>query len=69
MVEPGLGVIVWHYCVFVCTVTSRKVTCGCTVGTFTTLGKCGLSLSLGLCPMETHSSNQEMKKGVVNPLR
>ena len=28
---------------------------------FTTLGECGLSLSLGLRPMKTHSSNQEMK--------
>ena len=28
---------------------------------FTTLSECGLSLLLGLCPMETHSSNQEMK--------
>ena len=35
--------------------------CGCTVWSFTTLGECGLSLSLGLRPMKTHSSNQEMK--------
>ena len=34
----------------------------CTVGTFTTLGECGLSLSLGLRLMKTHSSNQEMKR-------
>ena len=46
---------------FMCTVTSRRVGCGCTVGTFTTLGECGLSLSLGLRPMKTHSSYQEMK--------
>ena len=46
---------------FMCTVTSRRVGCGCMVGTFTTLGECGLSLSLGLRPMKTHSSNQEMK--------
>ena len=46
---------------FVCTVTSRQVGCGCTVRSFTTLGECGLSLSLGLRPMETHSSIQEMK--------
>ena len=46
---------------FVCTVTSRCVGCGCTVRSFTTLGECGLSLSLGLRPMKTHSSNQEMK--------
>ena len=47
--------------VFVCTVTSRRVGCGCTVWSFTTLGECGLSLSLGLSPMKTHSLNQEMK--------
>ena len=46
---------------FVCTVTSRRVGCGCTVRSFTTLGECGLSLSLGLRPMKTHSSIQEMK--------
>ena len=51
---PGLGVTVWHYCVCV-------HECGCTVQSFTTLGECGLSLSLGLRPMKTHSSNQEMK--------
>ena len=44
--------------VFVCTVTSRRVMCGCTVRSFTTLGECGLSLSLGLRPMKTHSSIQ-----------
>ena len=43
---------------FVCTVTSRRVGCGCTVRPFTTLGECGLSLSLGLRPMKTHSSIQ-----------
>ena len=46
---------------FVCTVTSRRVGCGCTVWSFTTLGECGLSLSLGLRPMKTHSSIQEME--------
>ena len=46
---------------FVCTVTSRRVGCGCTTWSFTTLGECGLSLSLGLNPMKTHSSNQEIK--------
>ena len=46
---------------FVCTVTSLRVGCGCTVRSFTTLGECGLSLSLGLRPMKTHSSIQEMK--------
>ena len=45
---------------FVCTVTSRRVGCGCTARSFTILGECGLSLSLGLRPMKTHSSNQEM---------
>ena len=46
---------------FMCTVTSRRVECGCTVRSFTTLSECGLSLSLGLRPMKTHSSIQEMK--------
>ena len=46
---------------FVCTVTSRRVGYGCTTRSFTTLGECGLSLSLGLHPMKTHSSIQEMK--------
>ena len=45
-----------------CTVTSRRVGCGCMVWPFTTLGECELSLSLGLRPMKTHSSNQEMKR-------
>ena len=31
---------------FVRAVTSRRVRCGCTVRTFTTLGECGLSVSL-----------------------
>ena len=52
---PQYGIIA-----FVCTVTSRRVGCGCTVRSFTTLGECGLSLSLELRPMKTHSSNQEM---------
>ena len=43
---------------FACTVTSRRVRCGCTVRSFTTLGECGSSLSLGLRPMKTHSSIQ-----------
>ena len=43
------------------TVTSRRVGCGCTVGTFTTLGECELSLSLGLRLMKTQSSKEEMK--------
>ena len=45
---------------FVCIVTLRRVGCGCTVQSFTTLGECGLSLSLGLRPMKTHSLIQEM---------
>ena len=44
-----------------CTVTPRRVEYECTVGTFTTHGECGLSLSLGLRPMKTHSSNQKIK--------
>ena len=43
---------------FACTVTSRRVGWGCMVLSFTTLGECGLSLSLGLRPMKTHSSIQ-----------
>ena len=43
---------------FACMVTAHRVGCGCTVGSFTTLGECGLSLSLGLRPMKTHSSIQ-----------
>ena len=46
---------------FACMVTSRRVGCGCTVWSFTTLSECGLNLSLGLRPMKTHSSIQEMK--------
>ena len=46
---------------FMCTVTLRRVGCGCTVWSLTTLGEYGLSLSLGLRLMKTHSSNQEMK--------
>ena len=48
--------------VFMCTVTSRRVGCGCMVWSFSTLGECGLSVSLGLRPMKTHSSDQEMKR-------
>ena len=43
---------------FACTVTLRRVGSGCTVRFFTTLGESGLSLSLGLRPMKTHSSIQ-----------
>ena len=43
---------------FMCTVISRRVGCRCTVWSFTTLGECGLSLSLGLRSMKTHSSIQ-----------
>ena len=46
---------------FVCTVTSHRVRCACTVQSFTTLGERGLSLSLGLRPMKTHSLIHEMK--------
>ena len=45
---------------FMCTVTSHRVGCGCTVWSFTTLGECELSLSLRLRPMKTLSSIQEM---------
>ena len=45
-----------HYDIiaFVCMITSRRVRCGCTIRSFTTLGEYGLSLSLGLRPMKTH---------------
>ena len=43
---------------FICMVTLRRVGCGCTVRSFTTLGEYGLSLYLGLPPMKTHSSIQ-----------
>ena len=49
---------------FMCTVTLGRVGCGCTVWSFTTLGECGLSLSLGLRPMKTHSLNKEMKSNL-----
>ena len=52
---PRYGIIT-----FVCMITSRRVGCGCTVRSFTTLGECGLSLSLGIRPMKTHSSNHKM---------
>ena len=61
MVDPGNGLSRYGIVAFMCTVTTRLVGCGCTAWSFTTLGECGLSLSLGLCPMNTHSSNQEMK--------
>ena len=39
---------------FVWTVTSRRVGCGCMVRSFTTLGECGLSFSLGLRPIKNN---------------
>ena len=44
-----------------CTVTLCRVGCGCTVWLFTTLGECGLSLSLGLRAIKTHSANYKMR--------
>ena len=44
---------------FVCTVTSRRVECGCMVRSFTTLGECVLSLSIECVG--------QSKKGAVNP--
>ena len=61
MVDPEIGCHSMAFITFVCMVTSCRVGCGCTVRSFTTLGECGLSLSLRLRPMKTHSSNQEMK--------
>ena len=58
MVDPRGGS---HRVGCACTVTSRRVECRCTVWLFTTMGGFGLSLSLGLRPMKTHSSNQDMR--------
>ena len=58
---PKIRVSQYGIIAFMCTVTSRRVGCGCTIWTFTTLGECGLSFSLGLRLMKTNSSNQEMK--------
>ena len=56
---PGLGIAVWNYCVRVHgKIMSSRM--GCTVWSFTAFGECGLSLSLGLRPVKTHSLNQEM---------
>ena len=61
MVDPrDWGVTVWHHCVHVHGNIASSG-CGCMVWSFTTLGECGLGLSLGLHPLKTHSSNQEMK--------
>ena len=62
IVDPGNGLSQYGIIAFMCTVTSRRVGRGCTVWSFTTLGECGLSLSLGLHPMKTHISNREMKR-------
>ena len=59
--DPKNGLSQYGIIAFMCTITSRRVERGCTTWSFTTLGECGLSLSLGLRLMKTHSSNQEMK--------
>ena len=46
------GVSQYGIVVLVCTVTSRRVGCGCTVLTFTTLGECGLRVSSGTTSSE-----------------
>ena len=56
--EPRDWVSQYGIITFACTVTSRRVGCGYTVWSCSTLGECGLSLSLGLRPMKTHSSIQ-----------
>ena len=61
IVDPGNGLSQYGIIVFMCTVASRRVGRGCTVWSFTTFGECGLSLSLGLRPMKTHCTDQEMK--------
>ena len=53
MVDLGIGVSQYGIIEFMCTVTSRRVGCGCTIWSFTTLGECGLGLSLGLRPMKS----------------
>ena len=45
----------YGFIAFVCTLTSSRVGCGCTIRLFTILGECGLSLFLGLRPMKTHN--------------
>ena len=62
MVDPENGLSQCGIIAFMGTVTSRRVGCGCTVWSFATLGECGLSLSLRLRLMKTHSSNQETKR-------
>ena len=59
---PRVWVSQYDIIAFLCTVTSRRIGGGCTVWSFTTLGECGLSLSLGLRPIKTHSSNQKTKR-------
>ena len=59
---PGIGVSQFGIIACTCTETSHRVRCGCTIWSFTTLGECGLSLSLGLRPIKTHSSNQVTKR-------
>ena len=54
--DIGIGIIE-----FMCTVTSSRVGCGCTVWLLTIRGECGLSLSLGLRPMKTHCSNYKVR--------
>ena len=59
MVDPGEAL---HRVECGCTVTSLRVRCGYTIWSFIALGECGLSLSLRIRPMKTHSSDQEMKR-------
>ena len=42
MVDPGIWVSQYGIIAFMCTMTSRRVRCVCTVWSFTTLGECGL---------------------------
>ena len=50
----------WHHCIHVHSdITSSRVWVHSTV--VHTLGECGLSLSLGLRPIKTQSSNNTMK--------
>ena len=56
----GIGYMNWNHCIQVHgDIALSRVWVH--VWLFTTLGECGLSLTLGLCPIKTHSSNHKMK--------
>ena len=57
----------YYIITFMCTVTSHRVGRGCTVWSFTTLGECGLSLSLGLRPMRLIIESGNVKGSKCKP--